>query len=174
MTKTVVFNLRSFRQKARHDKRYLRYYLTRLEKKIPRNADQWTARLEKEVWSEMDCLLCANCCKQMSPTYTASDLKRISAHLEMTTDEFKKKWLYKDRTGDWMNKSTPCQFLDLKTNMCSIYAVRPGDCAGFPHLSKKRLKDYIHIHKQNVEYCPATYKMVNKMMAETKAIGNKR
>ena len=84
----------------------------------------------------------------------------------MTVAEFRNKWLYKDNSGDWMNKSTPCQFLDLSTNMCGIYDVRPADCAGFPHLAKRKLKDYIHVHKQNIEFCPATYKMVEKMMEE--------
>ena len=28
----------------------------------------------------------------------------------------------------------------------------------------KRMKDYAHVHKQNIEYCPATYKMVEKMI----------
>lgn len=164
MTKKVVLNLRSFRQKANRNKRSFRRFLTKLEKNLPRNADQLTPVLEKQVWKEVDCLNCANCCKQMSPTYTAADISRISIHLNMTTDAFKTKWLYKDRSGDWMNKSTPCQFLDLKTNKCNIYDVRPADCAGFPHLSKRRLKDYMHVHKQNIEFCPATYKMVEKMM----------
>jgi hypothetical protein len=64
-----------------------------------------------------------------------------------------------------MNVKQPCQFLDLKTNMCSIYEVRPADCAGFPHLSKKKAVDYMHVHKQNIEYCPATFKMVEKLKA---------
>lgn len=46
--------------------------------------------------------------------------------------------------------------------MCTIYEVRPTDCAGFPHQQKK-LKGYMHVHRQNVELCPATYKMVEKM-----------
>jgi Fe-S-cluster containining protein len=62
-----------------------------------------------------------------------------------------------------MNKQTPCQFLDLKTNYCSIYSIRPADCAGFPHLTKKKMVDYMHVHQQNIEYCPATYAMVAKM-----------
>jgi hypothetical protein len=62
-----------------------------------------------------------------------------------------------------MNTRNPCQFLDKKTNMCSIYSIRPADCAGFPHLAKKKMVEYIHVHKQNVEYCPATYMMVEKM-----------
>jgi hypothetical protein len=47
--------------------------------------------------------------------------------------------------------------------MCSIYEVRPADCAGFPHFTKKKFTEYIHVHKQNVAYCPATYKLVEKM-----------
>jgi Fe-S-cluster containining protein len=124
-----------------------------------------TVEVEKEVWKEVDCLTCANCCKTMSPTYTLKDIRRIASHTGMTADEFKKKWLYKERgTGDWLNKQLPCQFLNMDTNMCSIYDVRPADCAGFPHLPKKKMVEYMHVHKQNVEYCPATYKMVEKMM----------
>jgi len=91
----------------------------------------------------------------------------------MSVQGFKDKWLYKERgTGDWMNRSTPCQFLDLETNLCNIYEVRPVDCAGFPHLPRKKMVEFMHVHKQNVEYCPATYRMVEKMMERLKAVGN--
>jgi len=87
----------------------------------------------------------------------------------MTPTAFKEKWLYQERGGDrdWMNKSTPCQFLNLEDNKCSIYEIRPEDCSNFPHISRK-YKDYGYIHKQNVEYCPATFKLVEKMMQEIK------
>jgi Fe-S-cluster containining protein len=161
------YTLRTFRKKVLAHKRSFRSFLTRLEKKTPRGLDKIVAQTEKEVWQEIDCLSCANCCKTMTPTYTPKDIKRIAAHLGMTADDFKKKWLTKERgSGDWMNKSTPCQFLNRKDNKCSIYEVRPVDCSGFPHLPKKRMKDYIHVHKQNVEYCPATYTLVEKMMAK--------
>jgi len=52
-----------------------------------------TAALEPEVWKEIDCLTCANCCKTMTPTYTTADIKRISAHFNQTPQEFKDKWL---------------------------------------------------------------------------------
>lgn len=165
--KDKTVNLRSFRQKARHGKTAMRRYLSRLAKAAPRGLDRRIQSLENEVWAETDCLTCANCCKTMTPTYKPRDLKRISKHFGMSVTDFKKKWLKQERGGDrdWMNKWTPCQFLDLETNMCNIYAIRPDDCRGFPHLSKK-FKDYVHIHKQNVEYCPATYKLVEKMMAQ--------
>ena len=89
----------------------------------------------------------------------------------MTMKQFKEKWLYKEKSsGDWMNVNRPCQFLNRNDNKCSIYEVRPADCAGFPHLTKKKMVDYIHVHKQNVEYCPATFKMVEKLMAVVKSL----
>lgn len=158
-------NLRSFRVKVRHNKRRFRRFLSILEKKAPRTLDAAGASIDKTVWQEVDCLSCANCCKTMSPTFTPKDIKRISSHLNMTPVQFKEKYLYLDKSeGDWMNKLQPCQFLDLSTNMCSIYEIRPADCAGFPHHTKKRMIDYMHVYKQNVEYCPATYKMVERMI----------
>ena len=162
-------NLRSFRQKVRFHKKGLKNFLTRLGKNPPPGLHKLVVTLEKEVWEDVDCLSCANCCKTMSPTYTQADIKRISKHLNQTTEEFTKKYLRKDRVGDMLNKTEPCQFLNLKDNKCSIYAVRPLDCSGFPHLHKKKMVDYLHVHKQNIECCPATYKLVEKMQESMNA-----
>lgn len=164
MTGIQPFSLRAFKLKAKQYKRSLRIFLTKLENSNKKGLDKLTVVIEPEVWSEVDCLACANCCKTMTPTFTNADVKRISAHFGQTPDEFRAKWLRKEKKkdGDWINKVEPCQFLNLKDNKCSIYAIRPADCSGFPHLTKK-FKEYAHVHKQNVEYCPATYKMVQKM-----------
>ncbi|HVM89725.1 MAG TPA: YkgJ family cysteine cluster protein [Puia sp.] len=159
----ATVNLRSFKQMAKHHKGSLRRFLTKLEKDPPRGLDKLKLEIDKETWKQTDCLDCANCCKTMSPTYTKKDIARIAAFLGMTEKVFKEKWLYKDKTGDWMNKRQPCQFLDLKTNMCNIYEIRPADCAGFPHHTKKKMDDYMHVYKQNIEFCPATYRWVEKL-----------
>lgn len=138
MAKAVGFSFKTFKIKAGKNKKTLRAFLTRLKTKTPKGLDTMAATIDKEVWKEVDCLACANCCRTMTPTFTAEDIKRIAGHFKQTPDQFKKKWLYKDKAGDWMNKQTPCQFLDLKTNYCSIYSIRPADCAGFPHLTKKK------------------------------------
>lgn len=166
MSEIQPVNLRSFKQKARHAKTKMRRFLSKLQNKPPHHLDKKIADMEPEVWKETDCLSCANCCKTMTPTFNEKDLRRISAHFKITVEAFKKKWLKQERGGDrdWMNKSTPCQFLNLEDNKCSIYEIRPDDCRDFPHLYKK-FKDYGYIHKQNVEYCPATYKLVEKMMS---------
>ena len=147
---------------ARHKKSFRRF-LTKLERNPPRGLDKISSEVDKSIWKEVDCLSCANCCKQMSPTYTNKDINRISEYLQMTPEQFKLKWLTKDKDGDWLNKSTPCQFLDPGNNKCSIYDIRPADCAGFPHLPKKKMVEYMHVHKQNIEMCPATFKMVERI-----------
>lgn len=159
----ATVNLRSFKQVVRHNKRRMKGFLSRLEKKTPRKLQQVVAEADKAAWNRTNCLECANCCKTMSPTYTQEDIRRISAHLGMSPRAFREKWLYKDKTGDWMNVKQPCQFLDLSTNMCAIYTVRPRDCAGFPHHNKKMV-DYMHVFKQNIEFCPATYRVVEHIM----------
>jgi Fe-S-cluster containining protein len=158
-------NIRSFKQKVRHNKKAFKRFLGKIEKNPPRGLHSMVAKIDTAVWAEVDCLSCANCCKTMTPTFSNTDIRRISAHLEMTEEDFKNKWLhFEKKDKDWVNNKQPCQFLNLKDNKCSIYAVRPSSCAGFPHLTKKKMVDYIHVHQQNVEYCPATYKMVEKMM----------
>jgi len=162
-------NLRKHKNKFKKNSRSLRYFITRTESHLPQDMEAIAAVKDGEVWKEVDCLSCANCCKSMSPTYTFADIKRIAAFLHMRPKDFKDKWLYFDKKGkDWMNKSRPCQFLDMKTHKCSVYAVRPADCAGFPHLVKKPFSDYMHVHKQNIEYCPATMLFIEKIRAAIK------
>jgi uncharacterized protein len=162
MTPSSV-NIRSFRIQVKKNKKRLRTFLAYLQKKPAEPVRLITLEANELAWAKTDCLDCANCCKTMSPTYTQKDITRISKFLGMTKKAFVEKWLYRDRSGDLMNKKQPCQFLDLKTNMCNIYEVRPRDCSGFPYHGTKKMKDYSHVFKQNVEFCPATYRLVEIM-----------
>ena len=165
-------NFRSFRRKLSLNRKSFRSFLRKTEKDPPQGIDKLTPVVEPQVWAEVDCLTCANCCKKMTPTFTVQDIKRISAHFGETPEQFRKKWLRK-QDGDFVNVNQPCQFLNLADNKCSIYAIRPVDCSGFPHLSKKRWTQYAHVHKQNIDYCPATFKMIEKMKFILESRGTK-
>ena len=157
-------NIRAFHKAFKLKKRSFRYFLTRLENNPPKNLHKLMVEVDKAVWEETDCLTCGNCCKKMTPTFTIADMKRIAAHFDLTVQAFKEKWLVQHKKDtDWQNKKQPCQFLNKSDNKCSIYPIRPADCSGFPHLTKKKPVLYLHVHKQNIEYCPATFKMVEKM-----------
>src|SRR6218665_1835503 len=104
------------RQLNLHRKAYRRF-LTKAEKNAPKGLDDAAPELEKEVWKDIDCLACSNCCRKMTPTFTREDIRRISAHFGQTPAEFKAQWLEKDKNNDWVNKIQPCQFLNLKINI---------------------------------------------------------
>ena len=66
---------------------YHSWKLRKFNKKFIPNMLPKQLKLDKEVWQDVDCLACANCCKTMTPTYTPTDLKRISAHLGISKKE---------------------------------------------------------------------------------------
>lgn len=157
-------NLKTFLNKVAIHKKAFKRFLKKVEQNPPKKLLSTMQQIDAEVWQEVDCLTCGNCCKKMTPTFTNKDIKRIASCLKMSKDEFIAKWLtYEKKGGDWINTTQPCQFLNLKDNKCSIYEVRPADCAGFPHFTKKKPTWYMHVHQQNIEYCPATFKMVEKL-----------
>jgi uncharacterized protein len=125
-------NLKQFKRQTAAQREQLAGFLQKLDEVVPDEMPQLVQEEDARVWAESECLSCANCCKKMTPTFTEQDIRRISGHLSMTPKAFKKKWLYKDEEGDWLNTSIPCQFLG-DDNKCSIYEVRPFDCAEFPH-----------------------------------------
>ncbi len=157
--------LSSLKRKYKKHKKPFKKFINQLEESNVDDIMDIAEETEKEVWQKVDCLSCANCCKKMTPTLTKVDQQRIADHLGLDLNAFRKKYIVYDKEAkDWHMQQQPCVFLDQKTNMCSIYEIRPDDCRGFPHLVKKPMDSYVYIHKQNIKYCPATYLWVEKMM----------
>ncbi|MBL0103938.1 MAG: YkgJ family cysteine cluster protein [Bacteroidetes bacterium] len=163
-TKSKIKDPISYMKAAkRKNKKKYTTFLKGLQRRKLRGLDALAIALHKKAFKAVDCLACANCCKTMSPTYKKADVKRISKHLGMSFSQYYEKYLYKDKSGDYMNTQGPCQFL-RKDNKCSIYPVRPKDCSGFPHTQNRDFKLYIAgTHIQNMEYCPATMYIVENM-----------
>lgn len=155
-------DLKKFRLSAARKKQSLSIFLDKLDKIVPEDMPKLVAKEDAAMWGKVSCTDCANCCKTMTPTFTKTDITRISAHLGMTAQAFKDKWLLKEEdTGDWVNKTQPCQFLE--NNLCTIYDVRPRDCAEFPHHNKKPFDAYNDTFKNNLVHCPATLHLVNRL-----------
>ena len=169
MSQVPQMNIRKYLDRAKRKKKVLSRFLVKLGQskiqlaKAAREAD-------KEVWQEVNCLACANCCKRMTPTFTRTDINRISKHFKMTPREFSEKWLKVDGTKDYINKSIPCQFLG-SDNKCTIYSIRPKDCAEFPHFIRKDFRYQVQqkTFTENMSYCPATVVFVEKLQAAIEA-----
>ncbi len=119
--------------------------------------------LHEAAFSNINCLDCAACCKNYSPRFKTTDIKRISRHLKQKEGEFIENYLRVDEEGDFVLQSKPCTFLGAD-NRCSIYEVRPSDCSRFPYTDEDVLLKKQAITLKNVTFCPAVYFVIEKLM----------
>lgn len=119
--------------------------------------------LHEEAFSKIDCLSCANCCRNYSPRFKTPDIKRISKVLKMKEGVFVETYLKLDDDGDYVVQSTPCPFLG-SDNHCSIYEDRPSDCRRFPYTDEDVLLKRPKITLKNATFCPAVYYVMEKLM----------
>jgi hypothetical protein len=77
----------------------LRRFLSKVEANPPKELDSYADKINGEVWKEVSCLACSNCCRTMTPTYTFKDLQRISKHLNMTIKASRKNGYLKTGKG---------------------------------------------------------------------------
>lgn len=117
----------------------------------------------EEAFAKIDCLQCANCCKNFSPRFKTPDIKRISKHLGMRESDFIDKYLKVDDEGDFVAKSLPCPFLGAD-NYCSIYEERPSDCRRFPYTDEDVIIKRQQLTLKNSSFCPITYYVIEKLI----------
>ena len=110
----------------------------------------------------MDCLQCAACCKNYSPRFKTPDVKRIAKHLNLKESEFIAAYLRVDEDGDFVVKRTPCPFLG-SDNHCTIYNVRPSDCARFPYTDEDVLVKRPALTLKNATFCPIVYQVLDRL-----------
>ena len=119
--------------------------------------------LHEEAFSKIDCLKCANCCKSFSPRFTPPDIKRISKYLGMKEGDFKDTYLRVDEDEDNVLREIPCAFLGAD-NYCSIYEVRPTDCARFPYMDDDFMLKRQPLALKNSTFCPITYYVLERLI----------
>jgi uncharacterized protein len=117
----------------------------------------------EQAFEEIDCLKCANCCKNYSPRFKTPDLKRISKHLKMKESDFIDKYLKVDEDGDFVVRTTPCPFLG-SDNFCTIYNERPSDCRRFPYTDEDIIIKRQALTLKNSTFCPITYFVIEKLI----------
>ncbi len=118
--------------------------------------------IHQEVFEEMDCLQCANCCKSIPPIVSSRDSKRIAQSLGMSRADFENTYIAIDEDGDRVINASPCPFLQ-EDNKCRIYAVRPTACRQYPHSGDMDFFKHLSLHKRNAKYCPALYEIIRRV-----------
>ena len=159
--KTEEINLLDWKKLSAQNQKNYKQFLQKADKA---KTIRLLPALHEEAFEKIDCLQCGNCCKNHSPRFKTTDIKRISKHLRMKESDFITTYLRLDNEGDYVVKSSPCPFLGTD-NYCSIYEQRPGDCARFPYTNEDVFVKRNALTQINSTVCPAVYYVLEKLIS---------
>jgi len=154
----------NWEKKSGERKKLYKQFLERVDKN---KSLKLLPQFHEEAFEKIDCLKCANCCKNYSPRFKTPDIKRISRHLKMKEGDFIETYLKLDEDGDYVANTAPCPFLGAD-NYCSIYDERPSDCHRFPYSDEDVFIKKQQLTLKNASFCPITYYVLENLMKSLK------
>jgi Fe-S-cluster containining protein len=157
MSKDILHN---WKKKSEERQKLYKNYLLKADKnKVLKQIPD----LNEAAYEKINCLNCAACCKNYSPRFKTPDIKRIAKHLDLKEGLFIEKYLNLDEEGDYVVKTKPCPFLG-DDNYCSIYDVRPSDCARFPYTDEDVILKRVPLTLKNSTFCPIVYYVLEELV----------
>ena len=157
-------SLHNWEKKTREKQKQFKNFLARADKNKVLKA---LPELHEQAFEKVNCLECAACCRNYSPRFKTPDVKRISKHLGLKESVFIETYLRVDGDGDFVAKSAPCPFLG-PDNFCSIYDMRPSDCARFPYTDEDVIIKRQQLTLKNSTFCPITYYVLDQLNEKLK------
>ncbi|MGV6829924.1 MAG: YkgJ family cysteine cluster protein [Flavobacteriales bacterium] len=154
--------LKNLPQRAKEKYQETKKVFAKLKKKPPKHFDSMMVEIHDEVFEQIDCLDCVNCCKTTAPWITDKDIKRISKHFKIKEQRFIEMYLEEGLDHEFSFKKIPCVFLG-EDHSCSIYDVRPKACREYPHTNRRKFQQISEITLKNVAICPAAFTIVEEM-----------
>ena len=130
----------------------------------PDEIDQRVFETTKRVWDKIDCTACANCCREMKPTFREEEVERVARRLGMERQQFIETYLEHSEAhsgNPWQTRATPCPF--LKDNLCSVYEDRPADCSGYPYLYQPEFVFRTLGMIERTFTCPIVYEVMEEL-----------
>jgi len=151
--------LSDLKKKAAEKQKENATFLQKAAKKVPMKA---VYKAHEEAFAKIDCLECANCCKQLGPRFKTTDIGRLAGKMKMRESVFIETYLRVDEDGDYVAKTLPCPFLGAD-NYCFIYEDRPGDCRKYPYTDSDVLLKRPKTTLANAPYCPAVFDVLEQL-----------
>ena len=163
----MILEYENYLKQATAKKSENKKFLDKLKKQKPKDLDIICNQYHEEVFENIDCLKCANCCSSTGPLFLDKDIDRLAKHLRIRPSEFTENYLRIDEDNDYVFKSVPCPFLGTD-NYCSVYESRPNACREFPHTQQRNMAQKMSITYLNTMICPAVYLIVEELKKQYK------
>ena len=163
---TDLVQIRLLGEKKRAENERLRRHM-----KSHDHSDRILRRVAEKIESQIDCTVCANCCRVATVKLAPRDVERLAKHLRIPRERFLAEYAMESPDEGVIlrrEESTGCVF--LAGNECTVYDARPDICQRFPHLVRgqgsiaSRMWEMI----DRACYCPIVYNSLEAFKDELK------
>ena len=130
--------------------------------------DKQVFEATRRVWAGIDCTACANCCRELKPSFSEEEVIRLARRLGIERQQFIDRYLERTESNGenpWQTRAKPCPF--LKGNLCSVYEDRPADCSGYPYLYQPEFTSRTLGMLERIPTCPIVYEVVESLKVAT-------
>ncbi len=139
-------------------------HMKHLSKLNRQGFDKLVHGYHEEVFSQIDCVKCGACCKNLGPVFRNTDIKHICATVGLSPKAFMDEYLEQDPDGvGFMLKKLPCPFQN-EDNTCSVYDVRTLSCSNFPHTQSGNIQRKLVGLALDSLFCPAAFLIAEKII----------
>ncbi|MFN3324132.1 MAG: YkgJ family cysteine cluster protein [Bryobacteraceae bacterium] len=132
-------------------------------------------RIAGEIEEQIDCTVCANCCKVATVRITERDVEKLSRYLRLKPAQFLRDYTQEnEEEGLILRRSeSGCIFLDGAS--CTVYEARPHNCEYFPHVVRGEgsLVSRMWQMIDRASYCPIVYNTLESWKREAGFVGLK-
>ena len=128
----------------------------------PDELDKQFLDLHNELFTEYDCTLCRNCCKEYAAVLTEDEVETIAEFLELDKDEFIKQYVEESRDDSFELRSIPCCFLGAD-NKCLIESCKPQNCIDYPFTNKPERLWSLFSVIDSTFVCPVVFELIERL-----------
>jgi Fe-S-cluster containining protein len=138
--------------------------------KVHDHSERRLRRIAEEIEEQIDCTVCANCCRVATVRVSERDIERLAKHFRITRARFLAEYTVEsDDEGRILRRTDADGCVFLEGTACAVYDARPETCSRFPHLVRgngsiaSRMWQFI----DRACYCPIVYNALEVFKQET-------
>ena len=133
------------------------------------HSDRILRRVAQGIEDEIDCTVCANCCRVATATVKKRDIEHLARFLRISEARFLAEYTTEsEEEGRILRRTDAEGCVFLSGNECTVYEARPDACQRFPHLVRgngsiaSRMWQFI----DRACYCPIVYNSLEAFKQE--------
>jgi Fe-S-cluster containining protein len=141
----------------------------RLFMKSRDHSDRILRRIAQGIEDEIDCTICANCCRVATATVKQRDVEHLARYLRISEAKFIAEYTTEsDEEGRILRRTDAAGCVFLSGNECTVYDARPDSCQRFPHVVRGNgsIASRMWEFADRACYCPIVYNSLEAFKEE--------